>query len=316
MKTVSSELPAGAKCTRCKGRAVVRLPSHNSRFCPDCYIRFVRTAVGRAMKRFPLPRQASIRVAVSGGKDSLALWDILHDLGYSTRGVHIDLGIEGFSGISRRAVEDFARERNLPWSLHFLKDLTGYSIPEARRLTRRKICSVCGVFKRRLLDRLAVGEGGEVLATGHNLDDEAGRLMGNLIRHRTEYLEKFHPFLPSRHPAMPVKIKPLYRLESVEIRYYCAVKGISPAEEKCPLARGATSHVYKEALQFLEDRMPGAKRDFLFSYLKEKGIPWGGGEALEQCHRCGEPSYGSLCGMCGLLDQLRANREAVEADGS
>ena len=34
-----------------------------------------------------------VLVAVSGGKDSLALWDVLVGLGYRTTGVHLSLGI-------------------------------------------------------------------------------------------------------------------------------------------------------------------------------------------------------------------------------
>ena len=42
-----------------------------------------------------------ILVAVSGGKDSLALWDILLDLGYDADGLYIDLGIGEYSSSSR-----------------------------------------------------------------------------------------------------------------------------------------------------------------------------------------------------------------------
>lgn len=36
-----------------------------------------------------------ILVAVSGGKDSLALWDVLRRLGYNADGLFINLGING-----------------------------------------------------------------------------------------------------------------------------------------------------------------------------------------------------------------------------
>ena len=37
-------------------------------------------------------------VAVSGGKDSLALWDVLIELGYQTTGLHLSLGIGDLLG--------------------------------------------------------------------------------------------------------------------------------------------------------------------------------------------------------------------------
>jgi len=255
------------------------------------------------MKEFGVSAATPIMIAVSGGKDSLALWDVLHQLGYPVEGLHINLGIHDFSRASSGAVDRFARSRGLSWREVFLEEIFGYAIPEIRRRTRRKICSVCGLLKRQLLNRLVVREGYAVLATGHNLDDEAGRLLGNLVRHRRQYLEKLSPFLPSPHPRLPIKMKPLYRLEAGEIRLYCQIRGIEPVDSLCPLSRGATSHAFKEALQFLEDKMGGTKRDFLFGYLdrpaREASMPGFG-----TCARCGEPTYSDLCSVCGLKSRL------------
>ena len=40
-------------------------------------------------------KEDRILVAVSGGKDSLALWDVLRRQGYQADGLYIDLGIDG-----------------------------------------------------------------------------------------------------------------------------------------------------------------------------------------------------------------------------
>lgn len=300
-----SHLPPGAKCKRCKGQASIPLPSHHANFCRECFLHYFHTGVSRAMKKFALPANAPLLVAVSGGKDSLAVWQVLHDSGYATRGLHIDLGIEGFSEASIEAVSNFAQKRNLPWIHYSLKEIFGYSIPEVRRTTRRKVCSLCGALKRRMLNRLAFKEGYEVLVTGHNLDDEAGRLLGNIVRNRFHYVEKHHPFLPSVHPRLPQKIKPLYRLESHEIRTYCRLMGITPLEEKCPLSRGATSHTFKEALNFLEGKMPGTKRDFLFCFFERNaGRATEGLESMNSCKLCGDPSYNEVCSVCSIKRQL------------
>jgi tRNA(Ile)-lysidine synthase TilS/MesJ len=267
-------------------------------------------------------------VAVSGGKDSLAVWDVLNVLGYRTRGLYIDLGISEFSEASMAAVERFAGDRELSWVRYSLHDLVGYTIPEIRKRTRRKICAVCGLLKRRFLHRLSVDQGYNALVTGHNLDDEAGRLLGNLVRHRQDYLQKQFPFLPSTHPRLSAKLKPLYRLESSEILMYCRVRGIEPAEGACPLSKGATSHVYKRALDLMEAEMPGTKRDFLFSYMhrREKLPNLATDDVLQQaqheptdlpglvegpsgvCRQCGEPAYESLCSVCNLLNQVNKDR--------
>ena len=308
------ELPPEAKCTRCRGTATIRMPGHHANFCAQCFVLFFERAVSRAMHLFGLPRTVPLMVAVSGGKDSLALWDVLHNLGYVTRGLHLDVGIDGFSEASAAAVESFAVQRGLPVVTYSLKEVFGYALPQIRARTRRKICSVCGFLKRQLLNRLTIREGFRALALGHNLDDEAGRLLGNIVRHRSQYFEKQYPLLPSTHNRIPTKLKPLYRVDAREIRTYCRLKGIRPLEESCPLSRGATSHMFKEALDLLETKMPGTKRDFLFSYVDRRDPPAAHSD-FAVCRGCGEPAYEDLCSVCNLRNRLSeestAGKEAV-----
>ncbi len=297
-------LPPGAKCKKCKARGEIRLPSHNTLFCPDCFIQFCETAVKRAMKKFGISMETDILVAVSGGKDSLTIWDILNRLGYRTKGLHVDLGIESFSQESVDAVTEFASSRGLAWSRYSLKELFGWTIPEIQCRSRRSICSLCGTIKRQMLNRLTVREGYPVLVSGHNLDDEAGRLLGNILRHRTQFMDKQYPFLPSIHPLMPAKAKPLYRLESHEIRAYCRFASIRPHSAACPLSRGATSHIVKDALDVLETKMPGTKRDFYYNYLRKRQKPDFNGDEIRLCGTCGSPAYLETCSVCAIKAQL------------
>lgn len=301
-------LPAGAKCSRCRQQAVIRMPHHHAIFCNECFLRFFQTAVARAMKKFPIPASTPLLVAVSGGKDSLGLWDALHELGYATRGLHVNLGIDGFSEASSEAVRVFAEERSLQWAEYSLQESFGYTIPEIRKRTRRKLCGVCGFLKRQLLNRLAIREGYSALAVGHNLDDEAGRMLGNIVRHRTQYFEKQYPFLPSTDPRMPAKLKPLYRLEACDILTYCRVKNIIPLAAKCPLSRGATSHAFKDALDQLETRMPGTKRHFLFTYLSQREPPVQA-SPFNTCRTCGEPAFGEICSVCNLKELVSSGED-------
>jgi uncharacterized protein (TIGR00269 family) len=275
---------------------------------------FCRKAVAKAMKKFAIPLETDLLVAVSGGKDSLAVWDILNELGYRTRGLHITLGIEGFSEESVRAVEDFASSRDLPWSLHSMKEHFGWTVEEVRGRTRRNVCSVCGTIKRQLLNRLTVSQGYGAIISGHNLDDEAGRMLGNILRNRTQYFEKQYPYLPSPHPLMPAKVKPLYRLESHELRAYCHFASIRPHSAACPYSRGATSHTVKEALDFLETKMPGTKRDFLFSYLRGRKPPRPDLSEMRLCEKCGQPSWLPVCSVCTLKAQFSEQRKEPESE--
>lgn len=304
MTDILGTLPKNAKCTRCQKQAIIRLPSHNAKFCKECFGHFFETAVIRAMKKIRFPKDRPIMVAVSGGKDSLVLWDILNKLGYKTKGVHITLGIDQFSEKSIEAIEKFNASRGYDWVQYDVKDFIGLSMMGVRKKIKRKICSFCGKIKRQLLDVITVKEGFDVVATGHNLDDEAGRLLGNLMGRRLHYVEKQSPYLPSPHPQIPAKIKPLYRLEIREILAYAELQNIEPVDIDCPLSKGATSRKFKKALNLLEKEMPGIKRNFLFGYI-ENNKPNFEDSEYKQCKICGYPTYLDLCNICRLKEQLK-----------
>lgn len=298
------QLPAQAKCTRCRSRAIVSLPSHNARFCEPCFQHFFQNAVKKALKKYGPNQDTPILVAVSGGKDSLALWAVLQKLGLKTHGLHLDLGLEEFSQASSRAMQEFASQRGLAYSEYSLKQEFGFSLPEIHSLLPEKICSICGRIKRQFLNRLAAREGFAWLATGHNLDDEASRLLGNLLGDRQEFVRRQSPGLPSPHPRIPARIKPLYRLEIKEILAFCRLQDIRPAQASCPMSQGATSHYFKQALELLEDKMPGSKRGFLYSYLrKPKELQLKDG--FQECQSCGEPAYSQPCPVCSLQSRLQ-----------
>ena len=101
------------KCKRCRDKAEVQLRHHNAAFCRRCFVVFFQRQVQRAIdKERMFTPQEPVLVAVSGGKDSLALWDVLIDLGYQTAGVHLDLGIGEYSHVSTAKTEAFAQRRS------------------------------------------------------------------------------------------------------------------------------------------------------------------------------------------------------------
>ena len=303
MNKNSHTLSRGAKCIRCRQQAEIHLPSHHANFCPDCFLLFFQRQVSRGLKKIPVDVSLPLMVAVSGGKDSLAVWQVLLDLGYPTKGVHVDLGLKDFSQASLECVADFARERKLQWERVSLRREFGFSLPEIDRLLKGKTCASCGRLKRGLLNRITVRQGSQTLVTGHHLDDEAGRLLGNLLGNRQEQVRKQAPFLPSPHPRVPARIKPLYRVDVKEIMAYNQLKHICAVQGSCPLAKGATSPYFKEALSLLEQKMPGSKRSFLYAYLREKPEIEPDPE-YGSCELCGEPAFGPLCSLCSLKDRV------------
>lgn len=298
------------KCRRCQSRAIVDIKSHHTAFCQACFLEFVERQVKRAIRdNRMLGKEDRVLVCVSGGKDSLALWDLLLRLGYQADGLHIDLGIKDYSTHSREKVEKFARQRGLDLRVVSLEEL-GIPIAMLARQNRRPECSVCGIVKRHFFNRSAVEEGYTVVATGHNLDDEAGRLLGNLLHWQWGYLARQRPVLPAMGELLVRKVEPLCRLSERETAAYAILMGIDYVIQECPMSRGATSLRYKEVLNLLEDWMPGTKGNFYHGFLRNLdrlSRAWGdleqgyeGQDHALRCSGCGSPSFVDPCNFCRL----------------
>jgi len=298
------------KCRRCKAPAVIEIRRHNAAFCPPCFEHHCMEQVRKAIEQFKMIDTAErILVAVSGGKDSLALWDMLLDMGYDADGLYLGLGIGDYSSESARYTRAFADRRGAKLVEVDIPAEFGFDIPTAAEVTRRVPCSACGLSKRHLFNKAALDGGYDVVATGHNLDDEAAVLFGNVLRWQTEYLGRQLPVLPAAH-GFPRKVKPLVRLAERETAAWCVLRGIDYQVEECPNAEGNKHLGYKAALNEIEDASPGSKHAFYFGFLdKASGHFTPESEAeketLRPCTGCGAPTTGEeLCAFCKLVARV------------
>lgn len=245
-------------------------------------------------------------VMVSGGKDSLVLWEVLNHLGYPAHGLHLDQGIGDYSRDSRRRCQEFARERGFSLHLLSLPDILGCGIQEVARVDGRKPCAACGLIKRHFFNRFARERGYDVVATGHNLDDEAATLLGNLLRWQTGYLARQTPVLPASGIGLVPRVKPLYRLTERETSSFAVLHGIEYVVEECPLAAGARSIIYKQALNDLERHSPGTKLQLYQGFLERARHRFQEEERVElgPCSQCGQPTSLETCAFCHLLQRL------------
>ncbi|MEZ5379445.1 MAG: tRNA(Ile)-lysidine synthetase [Acidimicrobiales bacterium] len=294
------------KCRVCRGPAIIDLRRHNANFCGEHFIKFCHDQVAKAIKDFSMCEPDDrLLVAVSGGKDSLAVWDMLTAMGYEADGLYIGLGIGEYSDVSGHYVRQFAEERQLRLIEIDLRDAYGYDVPTAAAVTKRVPCSACGLSKRHLFDAAAVDGGYDAVVTGHNLDDEAAVLYGNVMRWQTPYLARQRPVLAARK-GFPRKIKPLVRLGEREMAAYCVIRGIDYQVEECPMAAGNKHLHYKEILNTQEAASPGSKAAFYFGFLRDAVDRFDDDPAdhsLGTCERCGSPASSEVCSFCRLVER-------------
>lgn len=296
------------KCKVCRQPAVIDLRRHNAHFCAEHFLRLCRDQVAKAIKEFSMINPGErVLVAVSGGKDSLALWDLLVELGYEADGLYLGLGITDYSDDSAVHARAFAQRIGRPLIEIDLPSQLGYDIPNGSRAAKRAPCSACGLSKRHLFDQAALDGGYDVLVTGHNLDDEAAVLFGNVLVWQADYLGRQWPVLPERQ-GFPRKAKPLVRLAEREMAAYCVIRGIDYQIEECPMSAGNRHIGYKEALNQIEVQSPGSKHAFYFGFLAraaERFKPEAeqGQEDLEPCLSCGAPTPTGTCAFCRLVER-------------
>lgn len=296
------------KCRVCRGPAVLDVRRHNAAFCREHFVHHCEEQVRRAISEYSMitPGQR-VLVAVSGGKDSLALWDLLIRLGHHADGLVLGLGIGTYSDDSLEYARAYARAGDRRLIEVDLPRDHGFDVPRAAAATRRAPCGACGLSKRHLFNAAALEHGYDVIATGHNLDDEAAVLLGNVLRWDAGYLGRQHPVLPAT-PGFAKKVKPMIRLAERETAAYCVMQGIDYQLDECPMAAGNRHLGYKELLNGLEVNSPGSKAAFLFGFL-ERGHERFAGDAQEErdalgtCDRCGAPTPSGSCAFCRLQER-------------
>ncbi len=303
------------KCRKCGQKAAVHMRQHRLALCKEHYLEWLPEQTERFIAKYRMfGHEEKILVAVSGGKDSLSLWDLLVRLGYQADGLYLGLGIEGgigYSDASHHFARKFAAEHDLTLHVVDIEQEYGQSIPLLAGISRRglgKPCAVCGLAKRHEMNRIARDMGYDVLATGHNLDDEAAVLFGNTLQWSGEYLLRQGPVLPEA-PGMARKVKPLCRFYERDMTAYALLRGIEYIYEECPYAAGSTSIYHKEVLNRLENDRPGSKLTFYLQFLEARrhGL-FASYQAtppeLHACAACGQPTTApGLCSFCRMIEK-------------
>ncbi|MBI5035341.1 MAG: adenine nucleotide alpha hydrolase family protein [Chloroflexi bacterium] len=320
------------RCKKCNTDAVINMRHHRLALCGTHYDEWVLAQTDRAIEKYKMfTHDERILVAVSGGKDSLSLWDALLRLGYQADGLYIGLGIndpEPYSDVSLEKTRAFVASdvwrvpttesdvtspgtRHTPL-LHVvdIEQTYGKTIPQIAREKARgqgRPCAACGLTKRYVMNRIAHDKGYAVLATGHNLDDEVAVLFQNTMRWQTGYLARQAPVLPASREGLTRKVKPFVRFYERETATYALVRGIDYIYDECPHAVGNLTNFYKTLLNQLETESPGSKLAYYLEFLRarseglfEKFNPT---TELHDCEVCGQPTTApGRCAFCRMWD--------------
>ncbi|HET7644286.1 MAG TPA: ATP-binding protein, partial [Nitrososphaeraceae archaeon] len=217
-----------------------------------------------------------IAVGVSGGKDSLSLLLVLKNLFERKKAndlvaITIDEGITGYRDESLQIVKDFCSKLNIKNEIFSYKELFGVDMDESMSIRPSKkmtSCSICGTFRRRAIDIATDYVGANVIATGHNLDDQLQSFMINVISGDVNRIGWIYPE-PIYYGTKKIKkIKPFIEIYEREIVFYALQQNIPFQSEQCPYQDESIRTEIREFFNSLEENRSGIKYNAYNSILK------------------------------------------------
>lgn len=295
------------KCIKCGKQAVC------SGFCRNHFVDYVERKVRRTIRKFGLLRQKQkIGVAVSGGKDSTTLLYLLNKFGYSPIGITVDASIGEYTYENLKNLKSVCGKYKIPLEILSFREEFGFSLPDIQKRLKSKgieyaNCMVCGILKRYLVNRKAKELGLDVVATGHNLDDEAAAFMMNVFRNDQKLVVRQGPVSGAKsHKKFVKRVKPLYLCLEKEIETYSRLMKFPVNYERCPHSSGSFRRDFKNMMDDFEKRYPSTKYNainfFLDMILPQKSKVKG---SVGSCELCGEPSSGDICKKCQIIVSLK-----------
>ncbi len=301
------------KC-KCGREAIYYREFEGRAYCKECFINFVERNVRKTVHKNKLIKRGEhVVVAVSGGKDSMVVITVLKKILKNTTisALFIDEGISGHSDKALKIVSDYTKKLDIPLKIVSIKDAFGKTVDEIAKMNyRQNPCTFCGVFKRYLMNREARRIGGDKLATGHNLDDDAQSILMNFMRGDYErFIRLGYVSGIGQDSKFVERIKPLRNLLDKEIKLYADLKEIPYISERCPHAKDEIMR--REIKNFLDDfemMHPGVKYQIVRFHEKIKSsLKPEKDKKFGYCKICGEPTTQEICKACELKEKLNGN---------
>ncbi|MBU2638187.1 MAG: TIGR00269 family protein [Nanoarchaeota archaeon] len=285
------------------------------KLCKNCFNLYFERKARKCIRQHELiGKKERIAVALSGGKDSSVLLTLLASITRQMKNVElfailIDEGIKGYRPFTKKDAEKLCKKLKVKLYVYSFKKELGYSLDEMLKKLKKGPCTVCGTFRRYLLNKKARELKADKIAFGHNADDEAQSIVMNLFRSNNDAAARLGVINGLKKDARFIRrIKPLYFLLEKEVTAYAFLNGISGKFVECPYAGAAYRGEVRIMLNDFENKHPGTKTGILSAFLetlpllKEKFMKEGD---IGFCRKCREPTSAEECMACRLLEQLK-----------
>lgn len=302
------------KCDRCESQAVYTRKYSGEKLCSKCFSNSILRKTAKTISKYNMIKNNElVAVAVSGGKDSLALLNIINQMAathnFRIKAITIDEGIPGYRNEALEIVQAFCTKLNVEHKVFSYKELFDLTLDEAldlRGSEKTSSCSICGTLRRRAIDHAAKDIGADVIATGHNLDDTLQTFVINMLSGDTNKIGWMDPDTSSNTLR---KIKPFCEIYESEIVFYAFTNNIPFQSEPCPHMNEGIRTEIREFLNSLEGQHSGIKNNLYQSIIKVSQIVKDTNYKQKAiCAKCGNECTGKICSVCNMVLKLKENQ--------
>ena len=302
------------KCDRCENQIAYTRKYSGEKLCSQCFSNSILRKTAKTISKYKMIQNDElVAVAVSGGKDSLALLNIMNKMAanhnFRIKAITIDEGIPGYRDEALKIVEKFCEDLNVELTKYSYKELFELTLDEAldlRENEKTSSCSICGTLRRRAMEHAAKDIGADVIATGHNLDDTLQTFVINMLSGDTNKVGWMDPDTSGNSLR---KIKPFCEIYESEIVFYAFTNNIPFQSEPCPHMNEGIRTEIREFLNSLENQHSGVKNNLYQSIIKVSQIVKDSDQKQKKiCEKCGSECTGSICSVCNLVLKLKENK--------
>ena len=297
----------------CNENPIIQL-SAGERLCRNHFMDYFESKVFKTIRQFELiGKEENLGIALSGGKDSLTVLHILNRLSRQNpkiriNAIAIDEGIRNYRDKTLEKAKEFCNKNNIKLNVFSYKEELGLTLDEMLKILDVKPCTICGIFRRYLLNKKSRELKLTKLATGHNLDDECQSILMNQLKNNIEASARLGPKVGLlQHKDFVQRIKPLYLCTEKEVTAYAFVNGLLDEFNECPNAPQSFRAQVRDMINDMEQKFPGTKYSIVNSFLQilpflkeqfKDGI-------IKICAKCSEPSANDACNACFYLEKLK-----------
>ena len=295
------------KCSRCHGDAVYEAKYSGEMLCGSHLEESVEKRIKREIReQVDFQKNVTrIAVAISGGKDSSVTLYALHSLFKDRKDVQlsaftIDEGIKGYRDSGLENAEKLCSEMGIKHSTVSFSEAFNTTMDAVVKDDPEVIpCSRCGPMRRQLMNVESSNLEADYVALGINLDDYSQSVLMNVARGDVERMARMAPHR-TKKDGLTRRILPLRRIPEKEVVLYALLKGIRFDSSWCPYYAKAQRNTFREILETLEERTPGASFSILkfFDSVRPAIQSAVNGSSLGRCKICGQPTSREICATC------------------